>query len=294
MKEHEKCKKTSHHRPQCAKWFSRSSISKSGIWERWTLPFCRFSASFSIKYDVTDQYCKTMKNWKCNISGVFRLICLKLCRLLELGKEILLHFKFCCYNNQNQNYCLLLKRQKVYYLCKTDVRKVIWNNTVWLLLQVVSSFEEKWVIHSSYCEKTIVFCVWIKANYSCLSFHSNEIYSQAKFICTLVTACKIPNKSNKGPMRYCTLIFSMSRSIASMTSYLSQNEAKNLQNGDVHIAQIPDFKMEYLENHLAHWGQWWLVFFKFFMLFHVSLTFFQLEVPFNTCLQIVTYNHTII
>ena len=54
MKEHEKCKKTSHHRPQCAKWFLRYSISKSGIWERWTSPFCRFSASFSIKYDITD------------------------------------------------------------------------------------------------------------------------------------------------------------------------------------------------------------------------------------------------
>ena len=54
MKEREKCKKTSHHRPQCAKWLSRYSISKSGIWARWTSPFCRFSASFSIKYDVTD------------------------------------------------------------------------------------------------------------------------------------------------------------------------------------------------------------------------------------------------
>ena len=28
-----------------------------------------------------------------------------------------------------------------------------------------------------------------------------------------------------------------------MTSYLSENEAKNLQNGDVHLAKIPDFKM---------------------------------------------------
>ena len=41
-------------------------------------------------------------------------------------------------------------------------------------------------------------------------------------------------------------------SIAAVTSYLSENEAENLQNGDVHIAQIPDFDMEYLENHLAH------------------------------------------
>ena len=46
--------KTSHYQPQCAKWFSRYSISNSGIWARWTSPFCRFSASFSIKYDVTD------------------------------------------------------------------------------------------------------------------------------------------------------------------------------------------------------------------------------------------------
>ena len=47
-------KKTGHHLPQCTKWFSRYSMSKSGIWVRWTSPFCRFSASFSIKYDVID------------------------------------------------------------------------------------------------------------------------------------------------------------------------------------------------------------------------------------------------
>ena len=39
---------------------------------------------------------------------------------------------------------------------------------------------------------------------------------------------------------------------ASVTSYLCENEAKNLQNGDTHLAQIPDFEMGYLENHLAH------------------------------------------
>ena len=159
-------KKTSHHRPQCAKWFSRYSISKSGIWARWTSPFCRISASFTIKYDVTDAILQDNEKWECNISEVFCLICLKLCRLLELGKEILLHFKFCCYGNQNQSYCLLLKKPKVYCSSKSDIRKVIWNNTVWLLPQVVSNFEDKWVVHSSYCEKTIVLSFWIKANYS--------------------------------------------------------------------------------------------------------------------------------
>ena len=78
--------------------------------------------------------------------------------LLERGKEFSLNFKFRCYGNQNQNDCLLLKKQNVYCLSKSDVKTVIWNNTVWLLLQVVSSFEEKFVIYSSYCEKTIVFC----------------------------------------------------------------------------------------------------------------------------------------
>ena len=34
--------------------------------------------------------------------------------------------------------------------------------------------------------------------------------------------------------------------------YLSKNEAKILQNGDVYLAQIPDFEMGYLESHLAH------------------------------------------
>ena len=54
MEQREKCKTTSHHRPQCAKWFSRYSVSKPGIWARWTSPFFRFSASFSLKYDITD------------------------------------------------------------------------------------------------------------------------------------------------------------------------------------------------------------------------------------------------
>ena len=40
-----------------------------------------------------------------------------------------------------------------------------------------------------------------------------------------------------------------------MTSYLCENEAENLQNGDFHLAQIPDFGLRYLENHLAHLGQ---------------------------------------
>ena len=37
-----------------------------------------------------------------------------------------------------------------------------------------------------------------------------------------------------------------------MGSYLTENEAEDLQNGNVHLAQIPSFEMGYLENHLVH------------------------------------------
>ena len=40
-----------------------------------------------------------------------------------------------------------------------------------------------------------------------------------------------------------------------MMSYLHENEADTLQNDDVHLAQIPNFELGYLKNHLAYWGQ---------------------------------------
>ena len=86
-------------------------------------------------------------------------------------------------------------------------------------------------------------------DFGCLG---NKIRNETKFFCQVLTACKVSNKSNKRLLRYCTFIFSLSYSIASVTSYLSENEAENLQNGDVHLAKIPDFETEYLENHLAH------------------------------------------
>ena len=35
-------------------------------------------------------------------------------------------------------------------------------------------------------------------------------------------------------------------------TYLRKNEAENLQNGDINLAQIPEFEMGYLENHLKY------------------------------------------
>ena len=93
------------------------------FWQDGHRHFVGFQRHFQLNRMSQTQYCKTIKKWKCNNSGVFCLICLKLCRLLEHGKGILLHFKFCCYGNQNQNYCLLLKKQKVYCLSKVMFEK---------------------------------------------------------------------------------------------------------------------------------------------------------------------------
>ena len=57
----------------------------------------------------------------------------------------------------------IIEKQKIYCLHKSDVLKVIWNSTVWLLLQVVSSFEEKGDTIFLLWE-TIVFCFLTKAN----------------------------------------------------------------------------------------------------------------------------------
>ena len=94
-------------------------------WARWISPFCRFSASFSIKCDVTDAILQDNEKMKVQYLRSLLFDLFETLRLLELGKGILLHFKFCCYGNQNQNYFILLKTQKVYCLSKSDVYKVI-------------------------------------------------------------------------------------------------------------------------------------------------------------------------
>ena len=53
-----------------------------------------------------------IEKMKVQYSGVFCLICLKSCRLSEMNKRILLVFKFRCYDNKNQNDCLLLKNKR--------------------------------------------------------------------------------------------------------------------------------------------------------------------------------------
>ena len=125
MNEREKCKKTSHHRPQCAKWFSRYSISKSGIWARWTSPFCKFSASFSIKYDVTDAMLQDNEKLKVQYLRSLLFDLFETLQAVRTWQRNFASFQILLLWQPQSNYCLLLKKQKVYCLSKGDVRKVI-------------------------------------------------------------------------------------------------------------------------------------------------------------------------
>ena len=107
--------KTSHQRPQSAKWFSRHFISKSGIWARWTSPFCRFSASFSLKYDVTDAILQDNEKMKVEYLRSLLFDLFETLQAVRTWQKNFASFQICCYGNQNQNYCLLLKTKDLLF-----------------------------------------------------------------------------------------------------------------------------------------------------------------------------------
>ena len=66
-------------------------------------PLCRFLASFSLKYDVTDAILQNIERMKVQylVSLLFDLF--EFCRLFEVNKRISLDYKFRCYGNSNEN-----------------------------------------------------------------------------------------------------------------------------------------------------------------------------------------------
>ena len=130
MKEREKCKRMSHHRPQCAKWFSRYFISKAGIWARWTSPFCRFSASFSLKYDVTDAILQDNEKMKVEYLRSLLFDLFETLQAVRTWQKNFASFQILLLWQPESKLLPIVKKQKFYCLSKSNVRNVIWNNTV--------------------------------------------------------------------------------------------------------------------------------------------------------------------
>ena len=120
-----KMQKTSHHRPQCAKWFSRYSISKSGNWARWTSPFCRFSASFSIRYDVTDAILQDNEKMKVQYLRSLLFELFETLQVVRTRQRNFASFQILLLWQPESKLLSIIEKQKVYCLSKSDVRKVI-------------------------------------------------------------------------------------------------------------------------------------------------------------------------
>ena len=125
MKEREKCKQTSHHRPQCAKWFSRYSILKSGIWGRWTSPFCRILASFSIKYDVTDAILQDNEKIKVQYLRSLLFDLFETLQAARTWQRNFVSFQILLLWQPESKLLFIIEKQKVYCSSESYVRKVI-------------------------------------------------------------------------------------------------------------------------------------------------------------------------
>ena len=123
MKEREKLKKTSHYRPQCTKWFSRYSISKSGIWARWISPFCRFSASFSSKYDVTDAILQDNEKMKVQYLRSLLFDLFETLQAVRAWQRNSASFQILLLWRPESKLLSIIEKQKVYCLSKNDVQK---------------------------------------------------------------------------------------------------------------------------------------------------------------------------
>ena len=106
-------KKTSHYRSQCAKWFSRYSISKSGNWARWTSPFCWFSASFSVKYDVTDAILQDNEKMKVQYLRSLLFETLQACRNASQVVKLKVHHGITYLPTRHESHKINLSRDQI-------------------------------------------------------------------------------------------------------------------------------------------------------------------------------------
>ena len=115
MKEREKCKKNEPSLTSIRQMVLEISHSKGRNLSKMEVAILKVLASFSHKYDVTDAILQENEKCKCNISGFFCLICLKLSGLLELSKRISLDFKFSCFGIYNNNNKPLFKNKRLLF-----------------------------------------------------------------------------------------------------------------------------------------------------------------------------------
>ena len=137
--------------------------------------FVSFQPHFHLNMTSQTQCCMTMKKMKAQYLSSLLFVLFETLQPFRTQQRILAWFQISLLWQLKSKLLSVIEKTKALLFKQEWCSKSSLKQYSWLLLQVVSSFEEKLVIYSSCCEKTIVFCFWTKGNYSRLSCHSNEI-----------------------------------------------------------------------------------------------------------------------
>ena len=108
-------------------WFSHAlnTTAKSGIWARWTSPFCRFLASCSLKYDVTDAMLQDNEKMKVQYLRSLLFDLLEILQAVRTWQRNFASFQISLPWQPKSKLLSIIEKQKIYCLSKIDVQKVI-------------------------------------------------------------------------------------------------------------------------------------------------------------------------
>ena len=91
---------------------------------------CRFSASFSLKYDVTDAILHDNEKMKVEYLRSLLFDLFETLQAVKIWQKNFASFQILLLWQPESKLLSIVKKQKVYCLSKSNVRNVIWNNTV--------------------------------------------------------------------------------------------------------------------------------------------------------------------
>ena len=95
-----------------------------------TSPFCRFSASFSLKYDVTDAMLQDNEKMKVEYLRSLLFDLFETLQAVRTWQKNFASFQILLLWQLESKLLSIVKKQMFYCLSKSNVRNVIWNNIV--------------------------------------------------------------------------------------------------------------------------------------------------------------------
>ena len=198
-----------------------------------------------------------------------------------MNKRISLGFKFRCYGNSNENNQPLFKNKRLLFSHNKKSVSLIFLQNLILPAVAIKLYCSKLLFEHHFCLNDRPFVFSIIDNNLDSGCHSNKIWNKAKFLCQVLTACKVSNKSNRRLLRYCTFVFFV------VLPYCVCDVIFNRKWGWKPTKwRCPSCPNSWLWNGISREPSGALRsvmarFFAFSTLFHLSLTFFRPEVPFN-------------